>query len=315
MTDSLSTTGSATPTGSLTGEPDTAPLYVRISNLAAVLIPFLGVIAAAVLLWGQALSWVDLGLLLGMYILSGLGITIGYHRLFTHRSFEAPGAVKATLIALGSMAVEGPLLRWAAQHRRHHQHSDRVGDPHSPHLHGDGILGMLKGLWHAHMGWMFEMHPIGMKKYVPDLLADRLIVTSSNLFSVWVVLGALLPTLVGGLLTMSWMGALLGFLWGGAVRVFLIHHVTFSINSVCHLWGTRPFRSRDHSRNNPIFGVLGFGEGWHNNHHAFPASARHGLRWWEIDLGYWVIRLLAALGLAWNVRVPAGDVMAEKMAR
>jgi stearoyl-CoA desaturase (delta-9 desaturase) len=184
--------------------------------------------------------------------------------------------------------------------------------PHSPHLHGEGVRGLLQGLWHAHLGWLFQPDTPDRDRYIPDLLRDPLVVRVSNLFGLWVALGALIPAVLGGLLTMTWIGALLGFLWGGAVRVFLVHHATFSINSVCHLWGSRPFRSHDHSRNNFLFGVLAMGEGWHNNHHVFPASARHGLRWWEIDISYWVIRCLGWLGLAWDIRTPSGESLAAK---
>ncbi|MHC5112083.1 MAG: acyl-CoA desaturase [Planctomycetota bacterium] len=203
------------------------------------------------------------------------------------------------------MAVEGPLLRWVATHRKHHQHSDDVEDPHSPHQGGCGLLGVLVGWWHAHIGWMFKPHGTGLQQYVKDFRKDKAIRGVSRLFGLWVVLGLAIPAISGGLITGSWKGALLGFLWGGLVRVFLVHHVTWSINSVCHLWGTRPFDGGDHSRNNMIFGLLALGEGWHNNHHAFPTSARYGIRWWQLDLGFWVIRALSWLGLAWDVRLPA----------
>jgi stearoyl-CoA desaturase (delta-9 desaturase) len=238
-----------------------------------------------------------------------LGITIGYHRLFTHRAFDAPRAVQAVFAVLGSMAVEGPLLKWVATHRRHHQHSDDEHDPHSPHGHGAGVL---RGIWHAHVGWIFLPDYPALSRYVPDLAADRVMRTLSRLFPLWVAVGLMIPALLGGLLTLSWTGALLGFIWGGLARIFLVHHLTWSINSVCHIWGTQPFRSHDHSRNNAIFGVLAMGEGWHNNHHAFPTSARHGLRWWEFDASYWVIRAMSLLGLASNVRVPALQTMAAK---
>jgi stearoyl-CoA desaturase (delta-9 desaturase) len=280
-------------------------LGVQFANLVAVVVPFFGLATAGVLLWGWGFSWVPLALMLGMYALSGLGITVGFHRLFTHRSFETGPVVRFVLAALGSMALEGDLLHWVALHRRHHQHSDEHGDPHSPHLHGQGFLGLLAGLWHAHVGWIFQPDPSNLPEYVKDLREDGAARVAGRLFLLWVALGLLLPAALGGLLTGTWTGVLLGLLWGGLARIFLVHHVTWSINSVCHLWGTQPFRVRDHSRNNVVFGVLGLGEGWHNNHHAFPTSARHGLRWWQLDVGYWVIRGLALLGLAWKVRLPA----------
>jgi len=240
-----------------------------------------------------------------MYVLTGLGITIGYHRLFTHRSFKTVRPVELGLAVIGSMAVEGALFRWVAMHRRHHQHSDQPGDPHSPHEFGRGFFAAIAGWWHAHVGWCFKREAPGLDRYVRDLGKDRCLRRVSRLFPLWVALGLLIPAAAGGLITGTWLGAALGFLWGGLVRVFLVHHVTWSINSVCHLWGTRPYATRDESRNNAVCGVLAFGEGWHNNHHAFPNSARHGLRWWQLDTSYLVIWVMARLGLAWRVRVPA----------
>jgi len=271
----------------------------------SVIVPLLGVIAAALFLWGWGFHWTDLGVLLTMYSLTGLGITVGFHRLFTHHSFETHRTVQFILGVLGSMAVQGPMLRWVAFHRRHHQHSDHNGDPHSPHEQGQGVLGVLRGLWRAHIGWFFEPDPPGLADYVKDLRRSGLQRAVSALFPIWVIAGLLIPTVLGGLLSRSWMGAFSGFLWGGLVRIFFLQHVTWSINSVCHLWGRRPYRTDDESRNNAVFGVLGFGEGWHNTHHAFPTSARHGLRWWQIDVSYWVIRAMALLGLAWNLKLPS----------
>jgi stearoyl-CoA desaturase (delta-9 desaturase) len=267
-----------------------------------VTVPFLGLVAAIVFLWGRGFSWVDLALLVGMYALTGLGITVGYHRLFTHRAFETNRVVQFVLAGLGSMALQGPLLWWVATHRRHHQHSDMPEDPHSPHHQGRRILGLLRGVWHSHVGWVFRPDPPNLSRYVKDLHQDRPLRVASALFPLWVVVGLVFPAVLGGLLTGSWMGALFGLLWGGLARIFLVHHVTWSVNSVCHLWGRRPFKNDDQSRNNFLFGVLALGEGWHNNHHAFPTSARHGLRWWQIDISYWFIRALAFLGLAWNVK-------------
>ncbi len=288
----------------------------RVINLVAVLVPPAGLVVAIVLLWGVAFNWGFLAILAGMYLIAGLGITVGYHRLFTHRSFKTSKPVAVTLAIMGSMAVEGPVLQWVATHRKHHQHSDKPDDPHSPHTHGNDLLGVIRGLWHAHMGWLFDSHAFQMTRgrhsgdfarYTKDLISERWCRVVSATFPLWVLLGLLIPAALGGLLTMSWMGVFLGFLWGGLVRIFLLHHVTWSINSVCHLWGTRPFRSHDHSRNNAILGILALGEGWHNSHHAFPASARHGLRWWELDISYLVILAMAAVGLASDVRVPSQE--------
>lgn len=288
---------------------------LRNSTLAGVIIPFVGLLLAIYVCWGWGFSWIDLVILAAMYSATVLGVTIGYHRLFTHRAFETVRPVKILWAILGSMAVEGSVLRWVANHRRHHQHSDQPDDPHSPHGHGSGFRGLFAGLWHAHLGWIFKPDAPGMDQYIRDLAKDRDLQWISRTFVLWAALGLLIPTVAGGLLTGTWFGALLGFLWGGLVRVFLVHHVTWSINSVCHMWGARPFRSHDESRNNAIFGVLAFGEGWHNNHHAFPTSARCGLSWWQLDLGYTVIRLMKWLGLASRVRVPDPETTAMKRRR
>jgi stearoyl-CoA desaturase (Delta-9 desaturase) len=280
-------------------------LTLRVTNLIAVILPLVGLAAAIVMLWGWGFYWTDFGLLLGMYLSTAIGITVGFHRLFTHHSFETNRVVQFILAVLGSMAVEGPVLEWVALHRRHHQHSDDPQDPHSPHNHGRGVRGILLGFWHAHLGWIFEPAPPDLPRYVPDLQQNGAVRKVSALFPMWVAAGLLIPAALGGLLTATWTGVLSGFAWGGLARVFLVHHVTWSVNSICHIWGTQPFRSHDQSRNNAMIGLLSLGEGWHNTHHAFPTSARHGLRWWEIDASYWVIRALAMVGLAWNVKLPS----------
>ena len=284
------------------GQRSTISRRLRIANLIVMILPFLGFVAVVVSLWGRGFSWVDLGLLSGMYVVTGLGITVGYHRLFTHRSFETNRAVQFVLGVFGSMALEGPLLKWAAIHRRHHQYSDTELDPHSPHRQGRGTRELLHGLWHAHLGWIFQPEPPNLSHYVKDLRQSRMLRMVSSLFVVWVAVGLLIPAVLGGLLTGTWMGAASGLVWGGLARIFLVHHVTWSVNSLCHFWGARPFPTGDESRNNPLFGALGLGEGWHNNHHAFPTSARFGLRWWQIDVGYWFIQTLVLLGLASTVR-------------
>jgi stearoyl-CoA desaturase (delta-9 desaturase) len=276
-----------------------------IATLIVVVTPFLSLLGAGITLWGWGFSWVDLGLLLGMYLMTAVGITVGYHRLFTHRAFETNRTIQWVFVGLGSMAVQGPLLKWAAQHRRHHQCSDLAGDPHSPHLHGGGFLGLLSGIWHAHLGWIFMPDPPDLIKYIKDLRQSRSLRVASALFPLWAIVGLLVPTALGALLTGTWTGALCGLLWGGLARIFFVQHVTWSINSVCHLWGRRPFKTSDRSRNNFVFGILALGEGWHNNHHAFPTSARHGLRWWQIDVSYYLIRALALVGLAWKIKLPA----------
>lgn len=290
---------------------------LRWINLGAVLLPFVGLIAAIVLTWGVAFDWVYLGILAGMSLATSLGITVGYHRLFTHKSFRTNAVVRFALAACGSMAVQGPVIEWAGVHRRHHQHSDDEQDPHSPHAHaggswGGGVWGTLKGMFHAHMGWLFAGRPKGLARYTKDLYADPVLRAVNKQFPALVLAGLVIPAVLGGLLTWSLMGVLLGFIWGGLVRIFFVHHITWSVNSVCHLWGAQPFRSHDHSRNNPIVGVLALGEGWHNNHHAFPTSARHGLRWWEFDASYLFIRGMALIGLASDVKVPDAERIASK---
>ena len=287
------------------------PLWHRVINLLVILLPLVGLVAAIAYAWGWGVGWVEVALLMGMYVLTGLGVTVGFHRFFAHKSFDTGPIVKATLGVLGSMSVQGSIISWSASHRCHHQHSDSEDDPHSPHTHGEGLINMARGFYRAHMGWLFEKPP-ALDRYVPDLTRDRMVRVISRLFPLWVILSLIIPAVLGGLITLSWWGAFLGFIWGGLVRVALVHHITWSINSVCHIWGTRPFQSHDHSRNNALFGVLGFGEGWHNNHHAFPASARHGLRWWEVDASFLVIWLLSKIGLAWNVRTPAPERILAK---
>lgn len=299
---------------------DHVPNKLVVVNLLAVIIPPLGLAGLAWAVWGWGFNAVHLAIFAGMYLITGFGITVGYHRLFTHRSFETYPWMKFLIGVAGSMAVEGPIRKWVATHRRHHQHSDDHEDPHSPHHHHHlgGLRGMFRGLVHAHVGWLMVPDAPGLSKYVPDLMKDRVVKFVSRTFPVWVLAGLLIPTVLGGLLTdlgtWSWTGALLGYLWGGLARIFFVHHVTWSINSICHVWGTRPFKSHDESRNNAFFGVFGMGEGWHNNHHAFPTSARHGLRWWELDASYVLIRAMALVGLAWDVKVPSADRLAAKRA-
>jgi len=284
---------------------------IKLVNIIVIVVPLLGLVAAPFFLWGWGFSWTDLGLLIGMYVLTALGITVGFHRLFTHRSFETYAWVKFVFAVLGSMAVQGSLLKWVAMHRRHHQHSDTPDDPHSPHHHGSGVIGLLRGFWHAHIGWIFDPDPPDLDNYVKDLRKSRSLRVASAMWPFWIVLGLVIPALIGGLVKGSWLGVWTGLIWGGLVRIFLVHHVTWSVNSACHLWGFRPYDSGDESRDNVVFGVLAMGEGWHATHHAFPTSARHGLRWWQIDTSYYVIRMMNWMGLAWNVRIPTREAQAE----
>lgn len=281
----------------------------------AVGLPFLGCLVAAALAWQQGfMGWLYVALLVGGWLITGSGITVGFHRLLTHRSFDTYPWVRRLWMALGALSVEGSPLIWCAVHRRHHELSDQPGDPHSPHLHGDGPLEMLRGLWHAQVGWLFTGYwsQPRLERYVPDLLADPVLVLVDRLYYLFVLASLAIPAAIGGLATWSWNGAFLGLLWGGLVRIFITHHITWSINSICHVFGTQDYESPDQSRNNWICGILGLGEGWHNTHHAFPTSARHGLAWWQFDLSWLMIRGLQAVGLAWNVRLPSREACAAK---
>jgi stearoyl-CoA desaturase (delta-9 desaturase) len=275
----------------------------RIANLVAVLLPFAAFLAAVGLLWNQAVGWLDLALLVGFYALTCLGVTVGYHRMLTHRAFETSPRMRTVLAAIGSMAVEGPVITWVADHRKHHAFTDEDGDPHSPHTgHGGGALGAVKGLFHAHMGWMFKGETRAeADRYARDLVRDPGINWVNRTFLLWTLLSLALPFALGWLIGGSLVAGLTGLLWGGAVRIFLLHHVTWSINSVCHFFGRRRFETEDESRNVFWLSILSCGESWHHNHHAFPTSAFHGLKRWEVDPSALVIRGLEKLGLVWNV--------------
>lgn len=272
--------------------------------------PFAGLLAAIALFWRRdtaagGIGWTEIIVMIAMYALAGFGVTIGFHRLLTHKAFQTHRWIKLMLAILGSSAGQGMCIRWCATHRRHHQRSDREGDPHSPHLHGAGPRGLLRGMWHAHVAWCFDKDCEATARSVPDLLADRALLRIDQLYFLWVALGILVPAVLLGVMSHSWSGFFSGMIWGGFVRIFLLQHVTWSINSVCHVWGARPFHSADHSRNNFPIAIVSLGEGWHNNHHAFPTSARHGLRWWQFDSSYLLIRAMGMMGLAWDIIVPA----------
>jgi stearoyl-CoA desaturase (Delta-9 desaturase) len=281
----------------------------KIANLLGVTLPLVGLIAAIGLLWNSWVTWTDIVLLAVGYVVTGVGVTVGYHRLFTHRAFQTKQWVRWAFAILGSMAVEGPVLAWVADHRKHHQFSDVEGDPHSPHVGGgNGFVAAARNLFHAHVGWLFVHEGrADIAKYVPDLIAERGMKTINKLFGVWLAVSLVVPAAIGYAISGTWQGTLTALLWGGAIRIFLLHHVTFSINSICHFWGRRSFRSSDESRNVWLLSLISFGESWHNNHHAFPSSAFHGLRRVEaaLDPGGWVITGLEKLGLAWKVvRIP-----------
>jgi stearoyl-CoA desaturase (delta-9 desaturase) len=277
-----------------------------------ILLPVLGFGAALVLLWGHGVGPVDLGLLAGMYTLTMLGVGVGLHRHFAHASFQTSRPLRALLAILGSMAAQGPLFYWVAVHRRHHAHSDEAGDPHSPNFgYGPGVRGLFLGLWHAHIGWMFTHDHADWPRYAVDLLRDSTLLAINRLYFAWILLGLAIPSVLGGVLTGTGMGVLTGFLWGGLVRVFLVHHASWSLGSISHVFGSSPFPTRDWSTNNAWTALPTFGESWHNNHHAFPYSALHGLAWWQVDVNGLVIRTLAALGLAWNVKFPSAQAIRQ----
>ena len=275
----------------------------RIITAIVTIVPFIGVGVVGWQVWNELLHWSDIAVFAILYVLTGFGVTVGFHRLFTHRAFATKRWLRGVLAVLGSAAIEGPVISWVADHRKHHAFADQPGDPHSPHVdHGVGWRGALRGLAHAHMGWLFLHTQRGARKrYAPDLIADPVVSFVDRTFLYWAIggLGAAfgLGWLIGGTLT----AALTGLLWGGAVRLLVLHHVTFSINSLCHFFGRRRFDTGDESRNLAWLSLLSFGESWHNNHHAFPTSATHGLRWWEIDTSSLLIRGLERVGLAWDV--------------
>lgn len=271
--------------------------------LSAAIVPPLGVVAAIVLLWNQLVGWTELGLFVGLYAFTAVGISVGYHRLLTHRSFKAVRPVRLILALAGTLSAQGPAITWAAHHRKHHSVADQDGDPHSPHFGADHPL---KGLWHAHIGWLFDeslsSEPL---RYVPDLGREKELRWMSRHFIGLVVAGIVLPGVIAFAITQRPLALLTGMLWGGIVRIFLLDHVTWAINSVGHIMGRRRFETNDHSHNLPLLSIVSLGENFHNNHHAFPSSAVIGLRRSELDLGYLLIRLLERLGLASDVRRPS----------
>src|SRR3954447_17879734 len=275
-------------------------------TVVAVVLPFAGFIAALFLLWGGAVSGLDLAILAVMYVLVGFGVTIGFHRLFTHRSFEAKPWLPATLAILGSMSVQGAVIHWVADHRKHHTFTDEEGDPHSPHTHGaPGWRGVLSGLWHSHMGWLFDGERSSARRFAPDLRKDPLMRKIDSLFPVWALLGLAIPFVLGFALSGGDpVAGLTAFVWAGLVRVFLLHHATWSVNSICHMYGSRPFSTKDESRNNWAVALVSLGEGWHHSPHAFPTSARHGLQRLQFDPSYGLIRRLEKLGWTTNDKPP-----------
>jgi len=277
-------------------------------------LPFLGLILVGWQLWDDALNWSDIVVFAIVYPICGLGITVGFHRLLTHRAFKTKPWLRFTLAAMGSMAIEGPVISWVADHRKHHAFADQPGDPHSPHVdHGHGLKGALRGLFHAHVGWLFiHTDRANKERYAPDLINDPVVRYVDRTFLLWVIAGLLLPFLLGWAIGGTLLAGLTGLLWGGLVRMLVLHHVTYSINSLCHFFGRRDFPTDDESRNLLWLAPLSLGESWHNNHHAFPTSAHHGLRWWQVDISAVAIRGLEKAGLAWDVQRPSAERMAAK---
>jgi stearoyl-CoA desaturase (delta-9 desaturase) len=288
----------------------------KIANVGAVIVPFLAFVTAIVLLWNRIVGPTDLALMAVMYVVAGLGVTIGFHRMLTHRSFRTSKPIEYLFAILGSLSVQGPVINWVADHRKHHAHTDEEGDPHSPHIgHGEGVRGVLAGLFHAHVGWLItDQGQARRRKYAKDLMEDPGMRTIHKAFPLIVLAGLAIPTVLGWLLTGTWQGALTGLLWGGLVRVFLLHHVTWSINSICHFFGRRRFETDDESRNVFWLALPSFGEAWHHNHHAFPRSAVHGLGRFELDPSAWVITAMEKLGLIWDVVRITPDRQQQKLA-
>ncbi|MEU3912801.1 MULTISPECIES: acyl-CoA desaturase [Streptomyces] len=304
MEGAAASSGGSAPSATRGGEQKRS--VEQVALLLFITVPFLALLAAVPLAWGRGVSWLDLGLMVFMYFLACHGITVGYHRYFTHGSFKAKRPLRIALAVMGSLAVEGPLVRWVADHRKHHKYSDHEGDPHSPWRFGETVPALMKGLWWAHIGWLFDEEQTDQQKYAPDLIRDPAIRRISRDFIYWTAVSLAIPPLVGGLVTMSWWGAFTAFFWGSLVRVALLHHVTWSINSICHAVGKRPFRSRDRSGNVWWLAVLSCGESWHNLHHADPTSARHGVLRGQVDSSARLIRWFELAGWATDVRWPSG---------
>ncbi|RSD17249.1 acyl-CoA desaturase [Amycolatopsis eburnea] len=278
------------------------------------LVPFAALLIAIPLVWGWGMTWLDLILAAVFYVFATLGVTVGYHRYFTHGAFKAPRPLRVALAIAGSMAVQGSVIFWVASHRRHHAFADREGDPHSPWLFGTSPAALLRGFWHAHMGWMFGREVTNADRFAPDLVADDDLRWVNRYFWLWITLSLALPAVLGGLISWSWWGVVTAFFWAGLVRIAFLHHVSWSVNSVCHLIGERPFASRDKAANFWPLAVLSMGESWHNSHHADPTCARHGVLRGQVDISARVIRTFEQLGWATDVRWPRADRLAAKRA-
>jgi stearoyl-CoA desaturase (Delta-9 desaturase) len=296
-------------------EPETPDRKGWVSQVVLFLfisLPLVALVAAVPVFWGWGLTWRDAIIAFVMYGLTGHGVTIGFHRYFTHRGFKAKRWLRVFLAVAGSMAIQGSVIQWVADHRRHHRFSDKDGDPHSPWRYGENLRALTKGFFYSHVGWLFDWQKTSEHRYAPELVADPDIRAVSRTFPLWVSVSMVLPALVGGLWSWSWKGALTAFFWGSLVRVSLLHHVTFAINSVCHIRGRRPFRTRDKSQNVWWLAIPSFGESWHNFHHAEPTSARHGVGRLQLDSSALLIKLMEKLRLVSDVRWPDAGVIARR---
>ncbi len=290
---------------------DIKTIWQQVALALFIAVPFAALVVAVPVLWGWGLSWPDVVIAVAMYVITGHGITVWFHRYFTHKAFGAQRWLQISMAIAGSMAIQGPIVRWVADHRKHHRFSDRSGDPHSPWRYGATATALVKGFWHSHIGWLFESQT-SQEKFAPDLCKDRVISGISRSFPLWVVISMLIPPLVGGLWGWSWQAAFWAFFWGSLVRVAVLHHVTFAINSVCHITGRRPYKTTDKSRNVWWLALPSMGEAWHNFHHAAPTSARHGVRRLQIDTSAMLIRVMEWLHVVRNVRWPDSGLIAKR---
>lgn len=274
-------------------------------------VPLIALAAAVPFVWGWGLSWLDVGLTASFYVLTMLGVTVGFHRYFTHGAFRATRPLRIGLAVAGSMAVQGPILHWVADHRRHHAFADKEGDPHSPWAFGTSPAAIARGFWHAHMGWIFDRSLTNQQRFAPDLLADPDMRRVNRWFTPLTLFTVFGPAVVGGLVSWSWWGALTAFFWASLVRIALTHHVAWSTNSICHLVGERPWKARDRSTNVWLLAIPSMGESWHNLHHADPTSARHGVGRGQLDVSARVIWVFEKLGWAREVKWPRPERLAR----
>jgi stearoyl-CoA desaturase (Delta-9 desaturase) len=274
--------------------------------------PLLAVLALPLYLKYLDSGWFEICLCIAFWLVTGIGITVGYHRLFTHRSFQCARPLQAALAVSAAMAGQGGVISWAAIHRYHHENSDKNGDLHSPNLHGPGLRNRLRGLLHSHFVWMSRHSYPNVARYVPDLLRDSMLSTINRHYYSWILVGLSIPAALGGLFHWTWAGALAGFVWGGVIRIFIVEHIIWAVNSLGHSVGTRPYETRENSRNLPLLAIVTLGECWHNNHHRFTTSPNFGLHWYKLDPGYWFIKLMQLCGLAWDLKTPALEQIAQR---